>query len=494
MSGHKNLTNNVGHTKSTDLISAISLQVEPTNEQSQDNDDGNKLLDPCCKGGIISCIFISVIVAFCAVIVTPWTTIPRTNSIYYQSYWMEANLPIAATILLYAAMHATSLAIWAKERTLMSILVLLKLWALHFIIWFLFYVFVYVLWTVHFEFNHPLPLLGALVTWLTTIFGMLGLRLALPHDLMQKEEFRRKLRVYKIYYFWIVIFAILLEIVSTLFINLPSDFQFVVAFILPACRELNRYVTSKLVNKMMEQKDEEAYVLIGINVNAQNAFFIATRLINAERATVACFVGVDFIFHLSLTYQIIKGERKISNQTIEDDNLSNARLVIALVLSEIIEGITHIAYASCVAMAYFGPNANILGGIGCSYWAFKAIDEIWPLLGMMIVLFAVDTFSVALNFVWIWRATKKNTIPEFYRVFGSYWYLMAIVLSFNLVANFAGRDVNFASDLTGDYNWITQEGWIDFVFNATDLTDETKTKLLKNFTLSKKLEFKFRTF
>ena len=99
-------------------------------------------------------------------------------------------------------------------------------------------------------------------------------------------------------------------------------------------------------------------------------------------------------------------------------------------------------------MAYFGTNAHILGGIGCSYWTYQEIKDIQPLLGMMAMLFAVDTLSVLLNFICIWFATKKNMIDEFYRVLGDYWYLMAIKLSFNLVTIFSGRDVNVAADST----------------------------------------------
>ena len=95
MSADINVTNSVGHTNSANLTYVISLQAETNNEESLDNENENKILDPRYKGGVIYSLFSFVIVAFCAICVVPWTTIARTNSNYYQSHWMEVNVPMA---------------------------------------------------------------------------------------------------------------------------------------------------------------------------------------------------------------------------------------------------------------------------------------------------------------------------------------------------------------------------------------------------------------
>ena len=96
----------------------------------------------------------------------------------------------------------------------------------------------------------------------------------------------------------------------------------------------------------------------------------------------------------------------------------------------------------------------------------------------MALLFGVDTFSVLVNFALIWIMTKKNLISEFFLLLGNYGYLMAIKLGFNLAVYFAGRDINFAADSTGEYNWATNEGWDIMILNATDLTDKEKLTLV----------------
>ena len=61
---------------------------------------------------IIKAIVLSIgIISACVVIAIPWTIIPRTNSIIYQSSWMEALFPFAFTCMLYAASEMINLVV-----------------------------------------------------------------------------------------------------------------------------------------------------------------------------------------------------------------------------------------------------------------------------------------------------------------------------------------------------------------------------------------------
>ena len=53
-----------------------------------------------------------------------------------------------------------------------------------------------------------------------------------------------------------------------------------------------------------------------------------------------------------------------------------------------------------------------------------------------------------------------------------------------MVVYFVGNDVNLA--LTGsfsEFQWITDEGWANLVYNSGDITEEEKKYLLANLTL-----------
>ena len=81
------------------------------------------------------------------------------------------------------------------------------------------------------------------------------------------------------------------------------------------------------------------------------------------------------------------------------------------------EGITPIIYGATVAMAYYGPNANILAGIRSSFWGEK-IEDIGNLYSLLFILFAFDTISVVVTSICIWKAANVNMIREISRVLG----------------------------------------------------------------------------
>ena len=160
--------------------------------------------------------------------------------------------------------------------------------------------------------------------------------------------------------------------------------------------------------------------------------------------------------------------------------LAKATIAVKLLLAELIEGITPMVYGICVAIAYYGPNSRILGNIGCSYWSYKKIEDISILFGTMLLLFSVDILSVLINSVCLRKMANMNMIQNFYQVLRKYWFYMAIKLAYYMSSMFVTLDINFGSDGTGEFKWITQQGWLELVSNTTDLTYDEKAKLLNN--------------
>ena len=58
------------------------------------------------------------IISFCAICVIPWTIIPRTDAIMYQSNWMETMLPTVTLMLLVSGSRFIALITLIKEEAL----------------------------------------------------------------------------------------------------------------------------------------------------------------------------------------------------------------------------------------------------------------------------------------------------------------------------------------------------------------------------------------
>ena len=421
------------------------------------------------------------IIGLCVLFAIPWTTIPRTNSIIYQSYWMEALLPTASIQVLFALTVCLDLATWTKENDLMSFANLLKLFFMGLTTYTFLYIFCYAIWSAYFQLNHPMPLLGAIAMPML-IISSVGLRFILPSHLLAKEYFRQSLQVYMFYQVWVQALSIQKEILSYLFANAPAKFQFLVPFMVAGCRELNTRVTSKLVTKMSESQDEAAKILVAVHVSCDFCFFIAIRLVGAALPTVCTSVAIDFVLHSKMTYEIIKELKKVSVAVHERENTGNRTKLTKLIIAELIEGLTPIIYGICIAMAYYGPNANIFSNIGNNYWS-ETIKSLTPLYVTMFILFAVDAISVAINSFCLWKMVKINIIQEYWQTICNYWFFMAIFLAADLAVYFGSTDINFGMDETQSFHWVSNDGWIKLINDSYDIAVEEKIQLLSKINL-----------
>ena len=462
------------------MISVIRVQgVNNDNEIVDNSKVGSKFdIINSFRTIIISAIKILVISVLFTI---PWTVIPRTNSIIYQSHWWEVLIPMTTFIVLSAAAQALHFKTWFKEPTLMSINNCFAIYFMNLIPYTALYTFSYVIWSVFLQFNHPLPNLG-LIMIPTYMIWAIGLWFILPSYLLAKNDFRQKLKTYMIYMLWQQLANIQKEVLSNLFKVFPAGWQFFVPFLVAGAREMDKRVKSKLVTKIMGVQDEPAIVLVTIIASTGYSFFIAIRLVGAEFSTICCMLGIDAILHFRITYKIVRGFRKVDVEGIETLSIQTNINISRLIIGELIEGLTPIIYGICMALAYYGPNVFLFANIGNNYWSTE-VNDIGPLFATMSILFAIDTFNVMINSLLVWKFVKVGMLSEFARVLNRHWYPMAVCLATYMVIYFVTTDINFGLDETRSFRWISNEGWINLVNNSNDLSKEEKVNLLSATTL-----------
>ena len=467
----------------TDTISIINIDNKycnkktPATEVKENNEFSSKY------STIMPGLHAIVVIAICLLFAVPWTTIPRTNSIFYQTSWMEINLPVATGWVIVAATDQLNLIVWTKEKSLKSFGVFFRIYFTYLMLWTLQYILSYSVWSVYLGFNHPLPYLGMMI-FLTYIIFTFFLYFILPNDLLANEDFLRKLRTYTCYVYWTILMAFQKEFISYSFIIFPTHFQFIVAIMIAAGRELDLRIRSKILSKMVGYLDEPSTVLLAVTNNSVYASFIAIRLVSMELTTAFCIMTIDFVLHAKVTYQIIRDLSKVGAAKLKNGCKETRNLITKLAVAETIEGLIPITYGCCIAMAYFGPNGHLLGNIRNSYWGYQEIEDVTSVAKMMLILFAVDTLSVLANSLCLWKIAHFRMLDEFLRIFAKYWVFMAIKIGYIMMTYFSGNDINFGQDSTNQFDWITHDGRIRLIYNSTDITAEEKSKLLANITLT----------
>ena len=156
------------------------------------------------------------------------------------------------------------------------------------------------------------------------------------------------------------------------------------------------------------------------------------------------------------------------------------KTVESLILNEMIEGLIPLSYAANFATAYYGPNATMLGNVRSNYFDFKEIDDIDYLFTTMVQMFAVDLCGVLVTAITLWIFGKRNILNEYCKIMKKYWFILAIKLAGMFFTTFAQNDVNTGMDTTFKFEWITKEGRIRFIQNASDISAIEKAFLLGN--------------
>ena len=103
-----------------------------------------------------------------------------------------------------------------------------------------------------------------------------------------------------------------------------------------------------------------------------------------------------------------------------------ADIVLSLIINEAAEFLMPIAYLICLLMAYYGPNAEMLGNIKFGGWNFSAITNIETNLHFLFILFFADFGSTVISAVLLKVFGKMNIFKMYIQMQRELGFLFAI--------------------------------------------------------------------
>ena len=125
-------------------------------------------------------------------------------------------------------------------------------------------------------------------------------------------------------------------------------------------------------------------------------------------------------------------------------------MIEELVLTERIETLVPLTYMICFAIAYYGPNAEILGSVKLDLWHFKPVLDIGNYMQNLFMLFSVDFMSLIMNGIILQTICNINIFNVRIMSFrqGVKFWIFVIVMFFNhgqvwnLQGCFNSKDIN----------------------------------------------------
>ena len=93
-----------------------------------------------------------------------------------------------------------------------------------------------------------------------------------------------------------------------------------------------------------------------------------------------------------------------------------------------------LTYMALILMAYFGPNAELLGNIKLRLWHYqKPIPDINAFVMNVSLFLIVDILSFVINGCLLWRFCKVNVIKLLQKLQKDFWIVFGIAEAFLLM-------------------------------------------------------------
>ena len=98
-----------------------------------------------------------------------------------------------------------------------------------------------------------------------------------------------------------------------------------------------------------------------------------------------------------------------------------------LVLTERTEAVIPFVYMITLLMAFYGPNAEILGSIKLEIWHYQTmIDDIEATLFNIGLLWIADLLSLVGTTILMWKFCDTNVFKVLLKLQKKFWFQMAV--------------------------------------------------------------------
>ena len=380
----------------------------------------NKCSDPWDITSIISC-FLGILLSIASTaLITCW---PQHYPLRNPSYWYETAILISVSWNFVAAAFLTGVSHFCvvclgksslKPFSVVYVVGSIAIFSYFSLSWYL--------WVHVAEFEYPIPYQGMLC-------GIVGWHLMLvvlwfQYPKQWRLNKRVKLRV---------LLGIAIGVQATMvnfmyngiekaFEMMPHHYQWLLVFVLVAVREFNAMMTPYLGKKIIGTKKDLAFEAIGIHYSAiRHIMFLSVNLgSKTTEFTTYLMLGIDFSINISFALLSLWYNK---NSKTEE---KKADIVLSLIINEAAEFLMPIAYLICLLMAYYGPNAEMLGNIKFGGWNFSAITNIETNLYFLFILFFADFGSTVISAVLLKVYGKMNIFKMYIQMQRELGFLFAI--------------------------------------------------------------------
>ena len=214
------------------------------------------------------------------------------------------------------------------------------------------------------------------------------------------------------------------KVVLEIFQFVPSDWQWTLVFLLFLVREWHSWILSYLGHKISGSQDLSVEVIAIHYAAVRHIIFLSVNLGGiTTNETAFLMFGCDFITNLICC----AGTMWLRSNTRSEEKVDmKLKIIMTHIINEAVEFVMPIAYCLCFIIAYFGPNASLMGNVKNGSWQFTSVDDIDNTLRWNTIMFTIDLASTLLTFILLRCYSKINILKMFLQLQDKMWYMLAI--------------------------------------------------------------------
>ena len=288
----------------------------------------------------------------------------------------------------------------------------------------------YMIWVMLAGLPFPMPFQGyftGLMTWNSMFVVFL---FQCPKQWRQNSVGRRKMIFCFIFFIGNWIGEISYKILQMLFVMIPTNMHWPLVIVMILLRELHAWSLGYIGKKMAGFPDTSVEIAATMNAALRYLLFLTVDGGSITTPEVGYVIlVVDFLINLICCFTIIWCNRHWSEQ----NQKRQVKAAVNLIINESIEFTIPITYLFALLIAYFGPNAEILGNIKNNYWQYTAIEDLDESLKWIALLFFVDLSSLVISFVLLQCFCKINLFRMYLQIQDQVGHIQVLATSYYIV-------------------------------------------------------------
>ena len=408
----------------TDIKSQEHISADKSNEKT------GRTSKDCAKYSISG--FSGIVIGI--VVVSPTLLIPQHYIMNYPEFWYEFTLLSSfGWCGALSAVMILNFSCWIDVKEVKSWAFFIILYAASAFATLSLNLVIYFVWTVALKFHPPMPYGGCSVRLITLHIMMAIIWYRVPKSHRRNETTQQRIK----YYYWselifLATFWVYLLLGKT-FLSIPSKYQWILAIFVPFLREMICRGLTNMCYKTPNPEDNTTKIACLHAIGSRHAIFLSVA-VSSILNDVTCYVllGMDFLINIFLCLKIIRDTRKkfvASARKLQ----CNEETLYELTLNERIEFIVPLLYFISFFIAYYGPNAELIGSIKNTLWHFQIVADVKKAASNMAILFGIDICSAILCSFLLWCCCGISLFRAYTNIQRNFWLLMASQEAYLLV-------------------------------------------------------------